>query len=375
MTGRSLYRRNPDLLLEWDEDAGAVLVDCLRWRKFSAKAPLVDLLHHLDGPLSAEEAHARWQGAEDAEDTGDTAGVEGTRKLLVRLAAAGIVQRCDKEDEEEGEEGDGAPVRGRGSGLTRYELAAHAQAGRGPVPHARQGPPPPARLRHPGATATVPLAEDAGPPSRPLSQVLEQRRSVREFAPEPVPLALVAAVLDRSARVRGYLPPRAYEQTQRAAPSGGGRHSLEVYLLARDVGGLDSGAYHYDPFAHALHRLSPWSDGLSDLQDRVLTTPALMAAPPPAGLYLTSRAARTGWKYEGMALSLIYRDTGCLMQTMCLAATDLGLASCLTGRMEAPPTAPFLPPDEHDVLHVGNLALGLPSASPTVPLPMPEADG
>ncbi|MFJ4922819.1 SagB family peptide dehydrogenase [Streptomyces sp. NPDC088725] len=358
MTGH-LYRRNPDLLLEWDEGAGPVLVDCRRWRKFAAKPVLVGLLHHLDRPLTGEELHHRWPESANAGETG---------ALLERLAAAGIVRRCEPD-------GKDAATASGGDGWTPYELAVHAQAGKGPLPGARRGSPPSARFSHPEATGVVALPDGRDAPSRPLADVLAERRSVRAFAPSPVPLPLVGAFLDRTARVRGYLPPRACQQTQRAAPSGGGRHSLEVYLLAREVAGLTAGAYHYDPFGHTLHRLSSWTDELAALQRRTVVDAAAMTEAPPAGIYLASCADRTTWKYEGMSLSLVYRDTGCLMQTMCLTATDLGLASCLTGAMEAPVAAPFLERHRARLIHVGSLALGLPTDPPTAPglVPLPQA--
>ncbi|CAM5634595.1 hypothetical protein SFUMM280S_08851 [Streptomyces fumanus] len=150
-------------------------------------------------------------------------------------------------------------------GLTPYELAAHARAGQGPAPGTQQGTPPPARLSHPEATETVRLTDtdtdtdtDAdAPPSRPLREVLADRRCVRDFAPVPLPLDRLGVLLARAARVRGRIGPHRLQQTRRPSPSGGGRHSIEVYVVAREVSGLAPGAYHYDPFDHALHRLPP----------------------------------------------------------------------------------------------------------------------
>ncbi|WP_394428054.1 SagB family peptide dehydrogenase [Streptomyces sp. SGAir0957] len=339
------YRRNPDLVLAWQDGAGAVLVDCRRWRQFTARAPLLSLLNVLAAPLTAEQAHTLWPG--DGKDPGTT------RRHLERLAAAGIILSSAGP----------APV---AQGLTPYELAAHARAARGPAPHTQRGKPPPARLHHPEATGTTPLTGDDAYPSRPLRTVLSQRTCLRTFAPAPLPLALLDAFLARAARVRERLGPPEWEQTRRPSPSGGGRHSVEVYVLARDVAGLSPGIHHYDPFDHALHRLSPWDESAATLLRETATAPGYLDQAPPVSLYLASCAARTGWKYEGLALSLVYRDTGCLLQTMCLTATDLGLAACPTGVMRPTAEAAFLGPHRDGLLHVGNLALGLVAAAAEV---------
>ncbi|MFF5105147.1 SagB/ThcOx family dehydrogenase [Streptomyces sp. NPDC000134] len=355
-SGPVRYRRNPDLLLEWQDGAGPVLVDCRRWRKFTARPRLLALLDLLDSPLTAEEAHARWGGGAAAPGGGDAGAQEdagGTRQALEHLAAAGIIRSTNRP----------APA---AHGLTPYELAAHARAGQGPAPGAQQGQPPPARLRHPEATETVRLTDADELPSRPLREVLADRRCVRGFAPAPLPLDRLGVFLARAARVRGPLGPLWFQQTRRPSPSGGGRHSVEAYVIAREVSGLAPGAYHYDPFDHALHRLAPWDGELAAVLDATVTLPAYMTQPPPASLLLASHAARTGWKYEGLALSLIYRDTGCLLQTLCLTATDLGLGACPTGTMRPTARIGFLAHRHEELLHVGNLALGLPG---------PDGDG
>ncbi len=48
------------------------------------------------------------------------------------------------------------------------------------------------------------------------------------------------------------------------------------------------------------------------------------------------------------------------MQTLSLAATDLGLAACPIGAIDASSSASFLTPCQDRLIHVGSLALGLP---------------
>ncbi|MDN3294914.1 SagB family peptide dehydrogenase [Streptomyces ficellus] len=343
MSHHQRYRRNPDVIPEWGHDAGLVLRDCRQWRVFSVRPALIGLLSHLDRPHTAEDLHGLWD---------ESPGPGPVAALLEKLADAGIVRRCPPDDEDEPDDG-----------WSPYELAVHRQAGTGGFTGRDLGASPPARFHHSEATTTIPLPGADGTDSRPLATVLAERRSTRRYAAEPVPLTTLAACLERAARVRGRLPPLAYQQTQRPTPSGGARHSLEIHVLARDVDGLASGAYHYDPFGHGLAKLAPWEESLTALQQRFIVTPAVMEAPPPVSLYLTSCAERTAWKYSRLVLTLIYRDTGCLMQTLCLTATDLGLAACPVGAIDASLSAPFLAPYRDRLIHVGGLALGLPDRS------------
>ncbi|MFD5427584.1 SagB family peptide dehydrogenase [Streptomyces sp. NPDC127084] len=339
-TSERTYERNPYLLLEWSRGSELELLDCRQDRRFRVTPELLALLSQLDRPLTAEEIHARWTASQQLPDT---------NQLLSQLLSVGIIRTSSPNETM--------------NGWTAYELAAHHQAARGPRPDARKGRPPSAHVMHNEATCTVVLPDDSeAPPSEPLAKVLNQRRSIRRYSAKPLPFKHLAALLHRAARVyQTVVEDELGEMTYRPAPSGGARHSIELYLLARNVSGLDAGAYHYDAFTHTLHRLAPWSEELTECQRRTIVVPAQMPEEPPASFYLASYFLRTGWKYKGMTLSLIYRDTGCLMQTLCLAATDLGLASCLTARIESPVAAPFLLSRRHEVIHVGNLALGLPT--------------
>ncbi|MFC5052134.1 SagB family peptide dehydrogenase [Saccharothrix xinjiangensis] len=333
---RTRYRRSPWVYLDWGDEHGVVAVDARSDRRFRVRPDVLSLLTRLSTPTPPD----------DVELPGYSR--ERLAELLRGLTDVGVVHVVGDDDP------------GTRAEWTPSELAVHAQAGRGGKPRMRADDIPPARLIHHGATRTIHLAEPALP-SRTLAEVLGTRQSTRDFDTAALPLAQLSAFLGRAARVRGRLGPELWQTTRRPSASGGARHSTELYLVVRDVDGLEAGAYHYDPFDHALHQLQPWTPELHQLQHRLLCRPMMVDAPPPVGLYLASYFRRIQCKYGAMTLSLIYRETGCLLQTLYLVATDLGLAACATAATEAHPTPGFLREHRDDLVHTANFALGLPA--------------
>ena len=78
-----------------------------------------------------------------------------------------------------------------------------------------------------------------------LAQTMQQRRSVREFAPKPLSLETAARLLWAA---QGISSPDGL----RTAPSGGALYPLELHLVAGKVAGLPAGSYRYDPAEHGL---------------------------------------------------------------------------------------------------------------------------
>src|SRR5690348_13511867 len=88
----------------------------------------------------------------------------------------------------------------------------------------------------------------------------------------------------------------------RAAGSAGGRFPLELYVSARQVGGLEDGVYWYDPVGHALLEVGPPASGET------------------SALIVTGIPWRTAWKYAERGLRHVYWDAGTMLsQTLALA--------------------------------------------------------
>ena len=110
----------------------------------------------------------------------------------------------------------------------------------------------------------------------------------------------------------------------KTSPSGGARHPIEAYVVARRVRGLRSGLYHYAPDTHELERLR------NGATSRTLAT--FLGGQPWYGnasalVVLTSVVERKMWLYHyPRSYRILLLEAGHLVQTFCLIATSLGLA-------------------------------------------------
>jgi SagB-type dehydrogenase family enzyme len=181
--------------------------------------------------------------------------------------------------------------------------------------------------RQPLRFRTYPGAQRIALPGRdfvvgaPLGEVLERRRSIRDYALRPLPLATLGRLLHASYGVKGErdLGEPMYE---RAAPSAGGLYPLEVYVATQSVEGLDDGIHHYDPLAHELELRRP---GLAQPGLVHLTLEQEMVRAANLVVVITAIPERTMWKYGQRGYRYVWLDAGHLGQNLYLVATALGL--------------------------------------------------
>jgi SagB-type dehydrogenase family enzyme len=81
-------------------------------------------------------------------------------------------------------------------------------------------------------------------------------------------------------------------------------------------------------------------------------------------MILAARLARTSWKYQSLAYSLVLKDVGVLMAHISLAATAIGLATCCVGTGDSEAFARASGTDPLEEPAVGEIAIGSSSAEP-----------
>jgi putative peptide maturation dehydrogenase len=118
----------------------------------------------------------------------------------------------------------------------------------------------------------------------------------------------------------------------KTSPSGGALHPTEVYVLARNVEGVEPGLYHYGAERHELEllvRLTPDEGGSLAIE---LASGQPFVGDAPALFLLTTRFYRSFWKYRRhrRAYAVLLMDAAHLAQTFYLVCTELGLGAFVT---------------------------------------------
>jgi SagB-type dehydrogenase family enzyme len=289
--------RSPHLALAWSGEQ-LLLTDGLTGNVFAVTPPVLRTLGLADRPVEPERL-------------AETAAV--SRAVVASLVEAGLLVTPDE-------------LRPPDHWST-YELIVQRMAGGG---GARAGGDPdaaPPMRKGSWSGSVIGLPRDARLPAADFAAVLLGRRSQRGFAPRPLELADLAAVLVGAAGLQRSIA--ADGTSLRPHASAGGRHPLEITVVASAVRGLERGVYWFDAFDATLHEQDVDLEVLDELH-RELGGSLGLGRPcePPVVLLVTAVFARTLWKYDGIGLGLVYRDAGCLLQTLHLAATALGLAAC-----------------------------------------------
>ncbi len=169
-----------------------------------------------------------------------------------------------------------------------------------------------------GGPALIELPEPAQTGAVSLEETLARRRSLRAFAPSPIPLQSIGQLAWSAQGVTeaatGY----------RTAPSAGGTLPFEVDLLLHGVPGLEDGVYRYHPAEHAL-RCRLVGDRRAAVTETTLNQGFVRDA--PVVVALSAVAARITPRFGALSDRLIDMEVGHVAQNVSLQAVALGLGT------------------------------------------------
>jgi SagB-type dehydrogenase family enzyme len=119
----------------------------------------------------------------------------------------------------------------------------------------------------------------------------------------------------------------------RAASSAGALYPIEIYLVCKDLPGLEEGVYHFNPARFGLHKLRQ-DDYRSYLFQAGAEDTQLIQA--PLCLVFTGITWRTAWKYQARSYRYHYWDCGTMLANALAAANALELpAKILMGFVDS----------------------------------------
>ncbi|WP_404369468.1 amino acid adenylation domain-containing protein [Sphingomonas sp. MMS24-J45] len=226
-------------------------------------------------------------------------------------------------------------------------------AARNAFKNARHG-----RRQTAGDSAVVPLV---GTLPEPLRDLFDARRSVRQFALRPLPLASLAALLDALAQ-RG---------AWRRYGSAGDAYAVQTYLFAKPgrIVGLPGGAYYHDAEALALRPLNTDAPLTTAAVDPLTGAPVLAEAAFAIALVVELRAIKPLYGDRSLAFAGI--EAGLMTSLLEIAAPSCGLALCQIGSAdEATLAKVFALGPSHRLLHM--VVGGIPDASADAPAGLDE---
>ncbi|WP_347928326.1 nitroreductase family protein [Pseudomonas helvetica] len=171
-----------------------------------------------------------------------------------------------------------------------------------------------------GAIQRLPAGSAMSTP--PLLQVLEERRSVRDFAPlEDMGLANFLWYACRSHDT--WASELGYELEYRASPSAGAIHPIHLIMKRPE----DPRWWLYEPRGHFLAELTAAPLRLNGLWEQ---SQQVVSAPQATLILFLAEPGKTLAKYQN-GCSLIWRDAGAQLATMALAARAMKLNFCPLG--------------------------------------------
>jgi len=165
-----------------------------------------------------------------------------------------------------------------------------------------------------------------------FSNVIAARRSRRAFTGDPWSLVELATVLRAAAGITGkanvpLLTGGSVDFSFRATPSGGGVYSVDLYIVALNITGLEPGIYRFVPVADVLVKVGDNDNAEQFLASSTVPDELIAIRSASAVIAMIGHSWRAMRKYGPRGLRLSFLEAGALSEHINLATTALGYAS------------------------------------------------
>lgn len=202
-------------------------------------------------------------------------------------------------------------------GLVLLSVLLSGCAGNQAIPPSPQESP-----RGGGTTILLPAPRHDSQTS--IEAALLARRSVRQYTGDPLTLGEAGQLLWAAQGITD-------QRGLRTAPSAGALYPLEVYMVAKNVDGLQPGLYRYLPEGHQLRLLSE-GDLSARLGAAALQQSAVKTA--PVVMVISAVPERTTVKYGDRGMQYVFMEAGHAAQNVCLQAVALDLGTVTIGAFD-----------------------------------------
>jgi len=162
-----------------------------------------------------------------------------------------------------------------------------------------------------------------------LRELIERRRTLRNYAPDPITLGELSYLLWCT---QGILEQRGTQATVRTVPSAGARHAFETALLVNRVVGLEPGVYRYLAGLHFLIRWPIEGDPVARLTRACLNQEQIPRS--AVTFFWVAVTERMTWRYGERGYRYLFLDAGHVCQNLYLAAEAIGCGVCAIGAFD-----------------------------------------
>jgi SagB-type dehydrogenase family enzyme len=175
----------------------------------------------------------------------------------------------------------------------------------------------------------LPDPGDLGLPEVNLCELIEGRRSTRNYSQDPLALEELSYLLWCTQGVKEILPRNA---TLRNVPSAGARHALETYLLVNRVRGLEPGIYRFVPIEHKLSHVETSREAASKVTEACLGQRFIQDS-AVTFIWVAVRY-RMIWRYQERGYRYLHLDAGHVCQNLYLSGETIGCGACAIGAFD-----------------------------------------